>query len=88
MRSITLNLVRKWKLYELQSAQEDVPMDDDSDFGLLVNPDLYVKFDDKIKLAEMLKSCTRDQLTKVIQLIRQESNSEQHMIDKVSSDRF
>ena len=63
-------------------------MDDDSDFGLLINPDLYVKFDDKIKLAELLKTCSRDQLTKVVQLIRQESNSEQHMIDKISADRF
>ncbi len=63
-------------------------MDDDSDFGLLINPDLYVKFYDKIKLAELLKTCSRDQLTKVVQLIRQESNSEQHMIDKISADRF
>ena len=47
--------------------------DEDEDFGLLVDSSLYVKFDDKIKLAEMLKSCTRDKLTRVVQLIRGES---------------
>lgn len=67
LRSITLNLVKKLKVFELQTAQQqDVEMEEDSDFGMLINPDLYVKFDDKIKFAEMLKQCSRDQLTKVV----------------------
>ena len=34
--------------------------EDDSDFGLIIDPASYVKFDDKVKFAEMLKTCTRD----------------------------
>jgi hypothetical protein len=35
--------------------------DEDSDnFGLLIDPAKYVPFDDKIKFAEQLRTCTRD----------------------------
>ena len=67
MKSISEGLVRKFKIYQLQ--QEDVDMlqnkqeDEDSDFGLVIDPSIYVRFDDKVKFAEMLKLCTRDKLT-------------------------
>ena len=66
MKYITQNLVKKLKIYELQACKAISTKDEDSDFGLLIDPALYVKYDDKVKFAELLKSCTRDQLTQVI----------------------
>ncbi len=47
--------------------------EEEDDFGLLVDQHNYVKFDEKVKLAELLKSCSRDKLTRVVQLVRNES---------------
>jgi hypothetical protein len=38
---------------------------------LIYDPALHVKFDDKIKLAEMLKQADRDRLTKIVKLMKQ-----------------
>ena len=35
-----------------------------------------------------MKTCPREQLTRVVQLIKAESNSERHMVDKVAADKF
>ena len=90
MKSISQLLIKKMKLFEAQATPEAFKEveSDDSDFGLLIDPALYVRYDDKVKFAEMLKNCTREQLTQVIQLLRAESNSEHHVIDKMSQDRF
>lgn len=91
MKKITDGIINKMENFHQLTKDallKEQTHDEDSDFGLLIDKSLYVKFDDKVKLAEMLKSCTRDQLTKVVQLVRSESNSEKHMIDKVSIDRF
>ena len=46
----------------LHNKQEN----EDSDFGLVIDPAIYVRFDDKVKFAEMLKLCTRDKLTEIV----------------------
>lgn len=71
-------LVKKLKIFELQDSEnKDQEMvsqpEEEDDFGLLVDQHNYVKFDEKVKLAELLKSCSRDKLTRVVQLVRNES---------------
>lgn len=62
MKSITLLLIKKMKLYQAQSTPEvfKEAESDDSDFGLLIDPALYVRYDDKVRFAEILKNCTRE----------------------------
>jgi len=62
--------------------------ENDDDFGLLVDSNLYVRFDDKIKLAELLKNCTREKLTQVVQLIRSESGHDQPVVDEMGVGRL
>ena len=75
MRQISLNLLRKMKITE-HPNEDSMPPDEDSDFGMLIDPSKYVPFDDKIKLVELMKNCSREILTNVVQLIRAESHSE------------
>ena len=92
LRRLVALLVKKLRVFELQQPADDQEMgsqqDDDEDFGLLVDSSLYVKFDDKIKLAEMLKSCTRDKLTRVVQMIRGESGHDQPVVDEMGQGRY
>ena len=47
-----------------------------------------MRFDDKIKLAELLKNCTREKLTRVVQLVRGESGHDQTVVDEMGQGRF
>ena len=55
---------------------------------MLHDPSLYVTYDDKIKLAELLKQASRDKLTEVVKLIRSQNSSEHNVVDECGSDRF
>ena len=45
-------------------------------------------YDDKIKLAEKLKSAPRDQLTEVVNLLRANTTQDHPVVDECPGDRF
>ena len=58
------------------------------DFGLLYDPALYVKFDDKIRFAELLKQASRDKLTAVVKLLKQNDSNSQNVIESIGNERL
>ena len=92
MQRICECLITKWKIHESQQAivtdEEKKESDSDLDFGLLYDPALYVKFDDKIRFAELLKQADRDKLTAVVKLLKQHDSNSQNVIESVSNDRI
>lgn len=66
----------------------DSEEDDDEEFGLLDGFATYVTFEDKLKLADMMKSASRDKLTEVVKLLRKTSGTEQPVVQDVGLDRF
>lgn len=53
-----------------------VDSDDDEDFGLLEGFATYVTFEDKLKLADMMKSANKEKLTEVVKLLRSASTTD------------
>ena len=49
-------------------TSEQVKLEDD--FGLIYDTALYVKIDDKIKLAELLKNADKDKLTSIVKMLK------------------
>lgn len=71
-KRISDNLIIKLGLMNSQNERvtsEQVKLEDD--FGLIYDTALHVKFDDKIKLAELLKNADKDKLTSIVKMLKQ-----------------
>jgi hypothetical protein len=48
----------------------------------------YVTYDDKLRLAELMKNAPRDKLTQVVKLIKDSSYTEQPAMQDLGADKF
>lgn len=81
------------KLGLMTSQNEVVPLKQvqnnlEDDFSLIYDPALHVRFDDKMKLAELLKNAERDKLTSIVKMLKSSEKSNLNILDSMGGDKL
>ena len=77
----------------MTSQNEVVPLKQvqnnlEDDFSLIYDPALNVRFDDKMKLAELLKNAERDKLTSIVKMLKSSEKSNLNILDSMGGDKL